>query len=178
MKWIKYIYILILFWIHELGKKEKDNGDQLLKPLTGLIPLITTKVDKYCVGACNACMGMENTERYMWVWKRNCLYSSLPESYIYSSYHKGHISNIYLSSANTILCVKTAWYIKHYLSLPTRYSLVAENNSLVKFIKFNCLILNLSLLHLNGICFVVTSLKSKHLTFRFFSKIFNLPVDS
>ena len=81
--------------------------------------------------------------------KGNYIYLSLPESYLY------------LNTNNTILCNKTLLHMEFCLPLLTGHSLAFKKKEIIQFI---WLILNVSLC-LTAVCFAVSSLISKNLTF-------------
>ena len=56
------------------------------------------------------------------------IYSSVPVSYIYLSYHRGDVSSIHLSTSDTTFCSKTSLHIKFHLSLLTGYSFVIKKD--------------------------------------------------
>ena len=80
-----------------IGRKKRNKKGQLLKPLTVLTPLTTTKVAKMLsLRGCMAYLGIVNREKiYIRVHKRHTIYLSsqeklyiqlsLPENYIYLS---------------------------------------------------------------------------------------------
>ena len=102
-------------------------------------------------GGCIVYMGIPNGEIYIRIIYEKYLNKWKEKLYIFEFTSELYI---YLSTTDTILHGKTLLHIEIYLSLLTGYSL-----ALNKIIKFNCLILNLSLLCLTTICFAVNSLK-------------------
>ena len=57
---------------------------------------------------------------YLGMLNGEIIYIQVHKSYIYLSYHRGHISSIYLSTTNTTLHGKTSWHIKFYFVVTKR----------------------------------------------------------
>ena len=114
-----YLYSHLVLNIY-IGKKERRKGRELLKPLTNnsTDTVTTTKLAKM--------PPLEDWIAYLCILNRKIMYIiaftremiyiylSLPKSFIYLSYCRGHITSIYLNTGSKTFHGKTWLLIKLY----------------------------------------------------------------